>query len=78
MAADSLVKAGGRHIPGFIDLPIAIEREIEDLTSDERRRIRQAPRRFVWNPTFTMAADRPVHMTAGRMLSERYRRSSSR
>jgi pyruvate dehydrogenase E1 component len=29
-----------------------------------------APRRFVWNPTFTMAADRPVHMTAGRMLSE--------
>ena len=24
-----------------------------------------APRRFVWNPTLTMTADRPVHMPAG-------------
>ncbi len=29
-----------------------------------------APRRFVWNPTLTMAADRPVDMPAGRMPSE--------
>jgi transposase len=60
----------GRKALRYHQCLFRIEREIEDLTSDERRRIRQAPRRFVWNPTFTMAADRPVHMTAGRMLSE--------
>jgi hypothetical protein len=29
-----------------------------------------APRRFVWNPTRTMAVDRPEHMSAGRKLRE--------